>query len=433
MTFSHEHSGVEPGRYDDIKASVNTYTEKLREVVEEGGYEPPEASLNLPDDKKMLSSIRTIADEKTAEGELHYVILVGIGGSNLGAMAAYEAIVGTLDAHIGDRLPKIIFADTVSPTLIAQVERIVESMDDPREILVNVVSKSGGTTETVAHFEVLYRLFSKKFGDAAADRFVLTTDSGSKLWNVGEAHGMSTLSVPEKVGGRFSVFSPVGLFPLFLAGVDVEDFLAGAKAMRDRCLGDDNIALASAALTFAHYEDDIKINNSFFFNPELESVGKWYRQLMGESIGKEKDLEGNVVRAGITPIVSIGSADLHSMAQLYFGGPKDKFTSFIFAPQEKNGLDLPKETEFDLVDGISGKSYAQIMDAIIKGVKAAYRNNNLPYVDVGLEDASESSVGQFMQFKMIEMMYLAKLMNVNAFDQPNVEDYKKETKKILTK
>jgi glucose-6-phosphate isomerase len=160
-------------------------------------------------------------------------------------------------------------------------------------------------------------------------------------------------------------------------------------------------------------------------------MGKWYRQLMRESIGKEHDKEGNVAHIGITPMVSIGSTDLHSMAQLYFGGPRDKFTCFVSAPQEEDVAISQEQVFLHLVEGIQGKTFAQIMEAIMGGVRAAYQKNELPYVDIALPEISEVVLGQYLQFRMMEMMFLAQFLNVNAFDQPNVEDYKAETRKLL--
>lgn len=426
ISFSWEEAGVSKDEIEELKASMDEYTAHLQSVTNDGGFEDLEASLNAPstgtDD--ILQAV-----ERFSNDDLKYVIIIGIGGSNLGTKAVYDALYGELDAFDAERRPKLVFLDTASPTLLQNVKDLLIEVNEPEEVVVNVISKSGGTMETIANFESMYQFMRERFGKADS-RFVLTTDEDSKLAEAA-TDGMTVLTIPKMVGGRFSVFAAVGLFPLALAGIDVEMLLSGAVGIRDRCLGGDNIALESAALTLHHFEDDVRINNSFFFNPELESAGKWYRQLMGESIGKREDLDGKEVHRGITPIVSIGSADLHSMAQLYFGGPRDKFTSFVYASQDQVKSSVPKIPEFGLVDGLEGKTYAELMSAIYDGVKAAYRKNSLPYAEVDLKEISEYTIGQFLQFKMLEMMYLARLLNLNAFDQPAVEDYKIETKGIL--
>jgi len=172
-------------------------------------------------------------------------------------------------------------------------------------------------------------------------------------------------------------------------------------------------------------------NPVLVFNSELESLGKWYRQLLGESIGKEKDKDGNSINFGITPTVSVGSTDLHSMGQLYIGGPKDKLTTFIWAALPKNTQDISSSLFPNLVEGIDGKTTQYVMDAILDGTKNAYEKNKLPFMEVVMENISEKSLGEFMQFKMMEMLYLGKLLNINPFDQPSVEEYKSEVRKIL--
>ena len=174
------------------------------------------------------------------------------------------------------------------------------------------------------------------------------------------------------------------------------------------------------------------INDNFIFAPQLESVGKWYRQLMGESIGKETDLTGTTVHTGITPTVSVGSVDLHSVTQLYLGGPRDKVTTFVSTAAHDSDAKVPADQMFPtLVEHLGGVSASKIMNAILQGVKKTYKSQGLPFMEIELESVSPREIGAFFQFKMIEMMYLGKLLNINTFDQPQVELYKIETKKIL--
>ena len=181
--------------------------------------------------------------------------------------------------------------------------------------------------------------------------------------------------------------------------------------------------MTSAAILYLLSQQGKNINDNFIFLPQLESMGKWYRQLMGESVGKEGK--------GITPTVSIGSTDLHSVGQLYLGGPKDKITTFIYATEELAETTVPEKLIYGLVPVIKGKKIHSIMNAIVQGTKIAYKNQELPHMEIGFDKIDEEALGEFLQFKMIEMMYLGHLMNVNTFDQPHVELYKVETKKIL--
>ncbi|GMQ95003.1 MAG: glucose-6-phosphate isomerase [Patescibacteria group bacterium] len=420
----------------DAAETLSPYIARLREVSESEEYDTPEAFINLPFDRDIVGVVKEAAG-KAGGKELSYIIVVGIGGSNLGTLAVYDALRGKLDAFRSTPMPKIIFADTNDPDLLADIQSILgEHINSPEQILVNIISKSGTTTETIANFEVLYGTLKERFGEESAKkRVVVTTDRGSKLWSEAQREGFALLEIPQQVGGRYSVFSAVGLFPLSLAGMDIDALLEGARVMRDKCLSEgveENPALLSAALIHLHYKAGISIHNSFFFNSQLESLGKWYRQLLGESIGKKHNAKGEEVRVGITPIVSMGPADLHSMAQLYLGGPKDKFTTFMYTPESERSVRVPEDTAFPaLAESVAGKSLTEIMRAIFSGTKEAYRKGAFPFMEVVLPDISEGSLGQYLQFKMMEMMFLARLLGVNAFDQPAVEDYKSETRRIL--
>ena len=417
----------------EVSESLGGYVEHLHKVVEADNYNADESSINLPADENLFDEVMKIRNEKVSSS-LKYIIDIGIGGSNLGTKAVYDALFGFFDSIEPERYPKMLFADTNNPETLERISKMLqERIKSSDEVLLNIISKSGGTTETISNAEIILKVLKDKFSDINS-RIVITTDEGSNLWQKAETVGLTKLAIPKNVGGRFSIFSAVGMFPLACCGVDIQKLRAGALRARQLCLSkelDENPALQSSISLFLHSQNGKNINDNFFFNQELESLGKWYRQLMGESIGKEKDSKGKVINCGITPTVSTGSTDLHSMAQLYIGGPKDKVTSFVYAGANSD-VKVPDEMQFDgLVEGINGKSARQIMTAILEGTKAAYRNVAHPYFEINLEDVSEYSIGEFLQYKMIEMMYLGKLFNVNTFDQPNVEDYKKETKKIL--
>lgn len=421
-----EHGGI---KVDAKLATLSDYTERLRSIRESGAYGEYESSINLARDSLLLEQVKTlVADKSTAK--LKYNIVVGIGGSNLGTKAVYDALFGFRDVMEPERVPKLLFAETTDPDWLKYAAQLLETIVEPEEVIVTIISKSGGTTETLANFEIIMQGLNAKFG-SMTDRIVAITDEGSKLWEAAKAKSISTLAIPKPVGGRYSVLSAVGLFPLATVGIDIDNLVEGAKSLLDQCFADDNIAAKSAVVLAAQYDNGCVINDNFFFHPELESLGKWYRQLMGESVGKEQSLSGETLHIGITPTVSLGSTDLHSVGQLYLGGPKDKITTFVSTLQSAE-VRVPEERVFpELVEMINGKTAAGITAAILEGVKAAYQKASLPYMEVKLDVIDERSLGAFLQFKMLEMMYLGILFNVNSFDQPNVEDYKIETKKLL--
>lgn len=414
-----------------VPERIAGYTELLASITQKksGAYESHEHSLRLPLDAAMLSDVKKNVERYFTTG-LRYVIVIGIGGSNLGTQAIYDALRRERDG-VHNGYPQLIFLDTVSTKLFLDIERVLElDVSYPEEIVVNLISKSGGTTESIANFELLYGYLAKRFPNIR-ERIIVTTDHGSALWKAAEKENIGLLPIPKLVGGRFSVFTPVGLLPLAFVGIDIQELLLGAKDFLVNNFTNENHALRLAETIFKAHHEGATMVNFFFFNPELESVGKWARQLYAESLGKEHDKSGKKVNTGVTPIVSVGSTDLHSVGQLYFGGPDDKFTLLTYIKSPSRLL-IPREGLFtSLVPGIGGKSPDDIMQAIYGGTAIAYNNHKLPYGEVTLPDISPYSLGMFLEWQMTAVMYLAELFHVDAFDQPNVEDYKKVMRDIL--
>ena len=398
-------------------------------------YEDKYGSINLPNDYDMVKKIKNLIEIKKKLNP-KYIIVIGIGGSNLGTLAIQEALLGKY-YNLKDSNIKIFYADTVDSDQLNDIIDIIEpALKKGEKILINCISKSGGTTETISNFEIFIDII-KKYIKEYKKYIIVTTDEDSKFWRFAKEKGFDVLGIPKNVGGRYSIFSSVSLFPLGLIGLNIDKILEGALAMRDICLSldiDKNIASRSACYIYKYYKIGFNIQDLFLFSPDFESIGKWYRQLIGESIGKEYSKDNKQIFCGITPTVSIGSTDLHSMAQLYLGGPYDKFTTFIKINKNKSTLKLPNFDEYStLVNNIQQKKISEIMDAIFYGTKKSYKNGKRPFLEIVFPDKYESSIGQFLQYKMIEIMYLGFLLNVNPFDQPNVEDYKNETKSVLEK
>lgn len=413
----------------DIKQEFARLLPEIR-TMQQTNSKDDRASILLPESSNTARILNTTKEL----GKIEYLVVVGIGGSNLGTMAVTEAILGRM--HNLTKQPKAFFVDTVDSDSLNETLSIIEpELKKGRKAVINGVSKSGATTETIANFEILVSLLKKHCKNYQKYVFI-TTDYGSKYWELAQAEGFTALEIPKKTGGRYSVFSPVGLFPLAVLGIDIKKLLKGAFEMKQKCISQtiDNPAAISAIIQYIHYKTGKNISDIFLFSNDLESTGKWHRQLIAESIGKEFDNNGKRVFTGITPTVSIGSTDLHSMAQLYLGGPYDKHTTFVSVKKNKTELKTPAMEEYDnLVANIQTKKLSTIMDAIFHGVKTAFVKQKRPFTEITLEDKSEHSLGQFLQFKMIETMYIGFLMNVNPFDQPNVEQYKEETRRILSK
>lgn len=414
-------------------ATLQAKIETVSAVIEAGGYTDPHASVNAVSDTDTMSAVADCI-EALRRPELRYIFVVGIGGSNLGTKAVYNAVRGYADVATADRV-QMLFLDTINDQHCAHYfDTLIPAFTSPDEYAVVTISKTGGTAETIMNTELLVAALT----DAAVydpARVVAITDQDSALYNAAEAAGWYTLAIPDVVGGRYSVFTAVGVFPLGLAGIDTNALLAGAQDMRSYCVLPEvahNPAAQSAAYFALEMEAGRTISDSFIFHTELESLGKWYRQLLGESIGKERNLQGEVVHTGITPTVSIGSTDLHSVGQLYLGGPKDKVTTFMYTSDDSTAQTMPaKRVLPGVVSMIDGKRSSALRLAILEGTKRAYEQNELPYLEIVLDAITPYELGAYMQYKMIEMMYLGDLLAVNPFDQPNVEAYKVETRRLL--
>ncbi len=397
------------------------------------GYKTDYAFVSLPFDSQMRDRILTLAKEKK-ELSPNALFIIGIGGSNLGCWAIDQALRGVYGEE-QNNMP-FYYADTIDTDQVLELSMLFqERLKRGERILLVVVSKSGVTTETAANLDIFLSLL-QIYHPHDYFRFVVAiTDFGSALWTLSQELGFSVLEIPQKVGGRFSFFSAGGLFPLAVAGINIEELCAGA---REALFGGikpqifENDAALRALILYIHNKQGVHIHDSFLFSTRLAKVGLWYRQLMGESIGKEYDLSGRTVFAGITPTVSIGTTDLHSVAQLYLGGPFDKITTFVACQKREPGFLLVKNgIASRLINTSQDISCGALFDAIFQGTKEAYKKSKRPFMTLILPEKSAFFLGQLLQMYMLEMVYLGYLLRINPFDQPNVELYKKEARQLV--
>lgn len=388
------------------RKEISDYLVEVKEGVQEKNYSVPESFLNLP--QEAPSKLGSYYD---------LILLVGVGGSSLGAQAVYEALESKKS------LKKMMVLDSLNPLFF---KKAIEAAKKTKKgkLAVLFISKTGNTFETTANFFALF----KKIQKVEPKVFVISAED-SPLWLWGRKNNFLTLPVPEKIGGRYSVLSNVGLVPLKLAGVDVKELLLGAKEANKACLADDpvkNPAMSSALTIFYHYQKGKNIYGNLVFPPDLEYFGKWYVQLMGECLGKDGK--------GMTPTVTTGTTDFHAIGQLYFDGPRDKLINFIFAKDPGQDYTIENLEDFSgIFPGMAGKKIWQLNSAIFEGVKRAYLKKEIPFTETILDKLDEKNLGYLLEMRMIEIIFLGKLMRVNAFDQPGVDLYKKETRKILAR
>lgn len=414
LKLDSQNVGYSPDEIQKAGSQVFSYINSLKEVASQEDYSGPESFVILPHDEDLVDTVEDLV-KKVTDPKLAGAIVFGVGGSSLGTQACYSAL--ELDR-------KLIFSETVDPAKLEDIQEIlINTYKEDQYFIFILVSESGITLETVASFGTLVETLSDLDPDWE-NHVVAISEPNSPLEKYAAKSKFHFLPIPTALVGRFSVFSPVGLFPLRLVGANIKELLKGAEDVNKLCLetnSESNLAVVSAAGLYLNWREGRGIHNTFLPTERLESFGEWYRQLVGESLGKEG--------RGVTPIISIAPQDFHSVAQLYLAGPKDKVTTFVEVTDL--GVDFTISDDFnldELVDEIEGKSSSQILEALLAGVKESYQKEWLPYLDLTLENLSEESLGALLQFKMLETVYLARLLEVDPFIQPAVESYKKGIK-----
>lgn len=359
-------------------------------------------------------------------------VLVGIGGSNMGTLAVLQTLYGM--NYQDCRLLKFLCADTIDAEYNKLLlEKVEQEYRTGGRVLLCIITKSGTTTETVINAALFLDLIKKHRPNDYKQFVVAITDEDSALAQIAQQEQFLMLAIPKLVGGRYSIFSAVGLFPLALMGIDIEQFCKGAEEALDEAIGRDfeKREYADHALTaYEHYQRGYRIHDIFVFSPALVYLAQWYKQLIGESLGKQYDIDGNVVEVGITPTVSVGTVDLHSVVQLYLAGPRITTTSFLYFADEPENPFIPDNILSGIIPGLAGRSVSFVKKSIIEGVLAAYTDEVRPFTSTPLKKTSYT-IGNWMMGRMIETVFLAKLLHINPFDQPAVELYKKRARAFM--
>lgn len=412
--------------------SLSQYRDSLQEVVASNAYNEPESALRLPSDDELMQVVVRTVSELTRQHNPQVVVVVGMGGSVRGTQAVYNLIADQVGA-------KMLFLDSVTPNQISHVvDTLTAHADHPADFAICTVSKSGTTTETIANTNILINRLSETFDqDSIYDRVLAITSAGSQLNDLADKKGMATIHIPDQVGGRFSVLSAVGLAPLLLAGFDIRELQSGAESMREACLSGrptSDPAAALAAILYDHSQSSRRIVNHFFFNQQARSLGDWSAQLFAESLGKSTNRQGEPVFSGLYPTTTIGPDDLHSLFQLQMGGPKN-FVSVFVRERDNEQADLSAVVGEDFLvsklDHINGVTLGEIRQALGQAVTQSFKEANRPFVDITIPQFTLERIGQFMLLEELAVMYLGDLMNINAFNQPQVESYKETARQLL--
>ncbi len=419
------------------RSAASHAVESFRARVDSGEVGFPK----LPEDRKVAEAISEFAGD--LRPDIDDVLLLGIGGSALGAYALDVAIRGPHPLQVAPakarnvkpngkaRLagPRLAVLDNVDPGIVAAA---LEQLS-PRRTLVLVIAKSGSTAETLSTFLIVRDWMISGIGKRARSRMVAITDSQEgDLLAIARQEQCPTFFIPANVGGRFSVFSPVGLVPAALIGLDIHALLRGARDANQIAWQPDldkNPALASALV---HHALDVQAHKRlevvFAYSSYLWASAFWYRQLWAESLGKRVNRAGEQVFAGQTPVAALGVTDQHSQLQLYIEGPRDKMVTFWAVEKPRVDVAIPKQlTEYESCRYLAGKNLSALFAAERIATEAALTEAGQPNCRWTLARIDEYHIGAFFQLLEFQTAFAGELYGVNAFDQPGVELGKKLT------
>jgi glucose-6-phosphate isomerase len=393
--------------------------------------------LDLPGDSALhQQTVEYVRRVKARTGELTDVVVLGIGGSALGPIALRTSLRppqwNLLDEAARGGEPRLHVLDNVDP---ANISALLGRLDLRRSLFV-VISKSGGTAETMAQYLVVRARLNDVLGEAGArERLVFVTDpQKGALRTIARTEKIEALEIPANVGGRFSVLTPVGILPAALIGIDTADLLAGAADMRTRCaskvLGD-NIAGTWAALQFlADTKHGRQIQVLMPYSDALRDMADWFVQLWAESLGKHR-VAGDA-GVGPTPLGALGATDQHSKVQLFMEGPGDKTVTFIGVEEGGVEVTIPRlHADVPELAYLGGHQLGELLDIERRATAGALARRGRPNMTLTLERVDPFHVGALFMFLELATAYAGRLYGVNAFDQPGVELGKQFTYAML--
>ncbi|MBE3576742.1 MAG: glucose-6-phosphate isomerase [Limnochordales bacterium] len=422
-------SFVSSGELDRLDPFVRTAHDLLRQGTGAGadfrGWLELARRADRQELERILAAARRVREKATA------FVVVGIGGSYLGARAAIEML---LPLHRNEMAlpkrngPRIYFlGNHLSPAVTAEILALLEQ----EEVVVNVISKSGTTTEPALSFRLLREQLLRRYGREEARRRILVTTDREKgaLRKLAAEEGYETFTIPDDVGGRYSVLTPVGLLPMAVAGIDVEAVLAGAAAAAEwwtRPGVGNNEAYQYAALRNILARKGRQIELLVNFDPHLHTFGEWWKQLFGESEGKDGK--------GLYPASADFTTDLHSLGQYIQEGARILIETVLHLENQGPDLVIPAEaTDIDGLEYLAGRTLGHVNEMAFRGTVEAHVAGGVPVIQLHLAERSAPVFGQLVFFFEVACAISGYLLGVNPFDQPGVEAYKRNMFRLLGK
>ncbi len=375
-------------------------------------------------DKEEFERIKAAAERIKQKADI--LIVIGIGGSYLGARAAIELLKSPFYNNLKKDTPDIYFVgNNISPTYLSEVISICEG----RDICVNVISKSGTTTEPALAFRIFKKMLEDKYGkDEAKTRIFATTDKArGTLKELSDTEGYETFVIPDDVGGRFSVLTAVGLLPIAVAGADIDKLMKGAAAAREKYSHNDaNDCYQYAVIRNILYNKGKSVEMLVSYDPSFTMMAEWWKQLFGESEGKDNK--------GIFPSSATFSTDLHSLGQFVQDGSRVMFETVIDIKMPK--IDMFLEDDKENLDGLNfltNQNMSVVNRKAFEGTVLAHTEGGVPNIIIEMDEINEENVGELIYFFEKACALSGYCLGVNPFDQPGVESYKKNMFALLGK
>lgn len=368
---------------------------------------------------------------KKVQDSCENFVVLGIGGSALGPIAVFTALKHLYYNELPRSVrkgPRFYVIDNVDPERMNALFDII----DVENTVFNVITKSGATSETMSQYLIIIDMLTKKLGDKAKDLIIATTsETKGNLIKLAKELELETFYIPEGVGGRFSELCPVGLLPAAVIGIDIAELLRGAREMDEKCKVADiskNPALAIALLQYISMKNGKNIGVMMPYADSLKYIADWYCQLWAESLGKEVDLDGNIVNVGQTPVKSLGVTDQHSQVQLYNEGPFDKVITFLEVDNFRSECHIPHGCEaFPDVNFLCGHTLNELMTKELHATRYTLTQRGRANYTISMDVVNEYNIGALLYLMQLQTAYAGAMFNIDAYNQPGVEGGKNAT------
>ncbi len=415
---------IRPEEYDTIFPQVELAHQQLESRSGAGNDFLGWLDLPVNYDKEEFARIKEAAKKIREDSDV--LLVAGIGGSYLGARAVVEAVKGLYHNDTEDGLKIYFCGNTISPTYLNDIIKVTKG----KRFSINVISKSGTTTETALAFRVLRKLLEDSVGPEEANKRIYATTDRAKgtLKQLADAQGWPTFVVPGDVGGRYSVLTAVGLLPIACAGIDIDALMKGAADAREAysVCSKDNDAYRYAMTRNILYRKGKVVETLAAFEPDFTMMNEWYKQLFGESEGKDQK--------GLMPTSCIFSTDLHSMGQFLQDGSRTMFETYVDIKNTREDFYIePLEGNFDGLNFLADQNMSIVNRKAMEGTILAHNDGGVPIGVIEVDSLDAYNVGYLIYFFWKACAVSGYLLSVNPFDQPGVESYKKNMFALLGK